>query len=62
MSAEEIVERIMSAHWDMAACQCWICREGRKLGLSNRQKYVRESHHYRISQWGENKQTEEVEE
>ena len=30
-----IVERIMTQHWDMAACPCWVCREGRAAGLSS---------------------------
>jgi hypothetical protein len=28
----DIVEQIMAQHWDLAACQCWICRHGRKMG------------------------------
>jgi len=39
MSAEEIVERIMTQHWDMAACTCWICRHGRAEGLRPRVHY-----------------------
>ena len=33
MSPEEIVQRIMTQHWDMAACPCWICEAGRGAGL-----------------------------
>ena len=40
MDAEEIVERIMTMHWDIAACTCWICREGRKTGLACKDKYL----------------------
>ena len=29
---EGIVERIMTQHWDMAACQCWVCKAGREVG------------------------------
>jgi hypothetical protein len=39
-SAEEIVERIMSQHWDLAACRCWVCGAGRKLGLGARDAYL----------------------
>jgi hypothetical protein len=39
MSAEEIVEQIMTMHWDMAACPCWICKQGRELGLHARSGY-----------------------
>lgn len=37
--AAEIVERIMTQHWDMAACPCWVCRAGRDAGLRPRQGY-----------------------
>ena len=41
MKAEEIIEQIMTQHWDMAACNCWVCEEGRKLGLGPREIYLR---------------------
>ena len=41
MKAEEIIEQIMTQHWDMAACRCWICEAGRKLDLRPREKYLR---------------------
>lgn len=31
--AEEIVVRIMTQHWDMAACDCWVCEAGRAADL-----------------------------
>ncbi len=40
MEAKEIVERIMTQHWDMAACDCWICKEGRKAGCAPRDEYL----------------------
>lgn len=40
MDAQEIVERIMSAHWDLAACPCWVCQAGDKLGFSARDGYL----------------------
>lgn len=32
MNAQEIIERIMTMHWDMAACHCWVCDAGTALG------------------------------
>lgn len=43
MDATEIVERIMTMHWDMAACQCWVCQEGRKVGCRPRLEYGSQS-------------------
>jgi len=34
-SAEQVVGQIMRQHWDMAACRCWVCKVGRKLGIHN---------------------------
>lgn len=31
--AEEIVARIMTQHWDLGACPCWVCKAGRRAGL-----------------------------
>ena len=39
MDAQEIVERIMTQHWDMAACQCWVCMAGREAGCHPREGY-----------------------
>lgn len=33
---QRLVETIMTAHWDMAACQCWICTRGRAIGCRPR--------------------------
>lgn len=41
MNIREIIERIMTEHWDMKACECWICREGRKNGCGSQEKYLR---------------------
>ena len=40
MKPKEIVERIMTQHWDIAACRCWICREGRKAGCKPKDEYL----------------------
>lgn len=39
-SANEVVQRIMTAHWDVGACKCWVCRTGRDLGLCSEGKYL----------------------
>ncbi len=39
-SCIEIIERIMSAHWDMIACRCWVCTKGRELGCTPRDIYL----------------------
>ena len=31
---------IMSAHWDIVACNCWVCKKGRELGLKPRDFYL----------------------
>lgn len=31
--AVHIVELIMAQHWDMAACQCWICKRARAADM-----------------------------
>ena len=40
MDAQEIIERIMTQHWGMAACHCWICEAGRKLGYHPKDVYL----------------------
>lgn len=40
MNAQEIVERIMSAHWDIRTCPCWVCEAGRSLGFAPRDGYL----------------------
>jgi len=37
---QDIVERIMAMHWDLAACQCWICRYGREMGCRVYERHV----------------------
>ena len=34
-----IVERIMTQHWGMAACRCWVCLAGREAGCRPREEY-----------------------
>ena len=43
MKPEEIIERIMSQHWDISACHCWICEAGRENGLGSRSDYLRQN-------------------
>ena len=39
-ASDEVVERIMSWHWDMQACDCWVCHLGRRIGLRPREEYL----------------------
>ena len=39
-----IIERIMTQHWDMKACDCWICTEGRAAGCRPREIYLAYKH------------------
>jgi hypothetical protein len=39
MRPKEIVERIMTSHYDIARCNCWLCREGRKAKCHPRKNY-----------------------
>ena len=32
-TAEDIVTQIMTQHWDLKACDCWVCEAGRRIGL-----------------------------
>jgi hypothetical protein len=45
----EIVERIMTMHWDMAACPCWVCVDGRAAGCRQREVYLNGRFHDRPS-------------
>jgi len=36
---QELIERVMSEHWDIGACPCTFCEEGRRLGFRPRHKY-----------------------
>lgn len=40
MTNEEIIERIMTDHWDEAACRCWVCQAGRENNLRPRREYL----------------------
>lgn len=37
---EGVIRQIMAMHWDMAACQCWVCVSGRSFGLAPRDDYL----------------------
>lgn len=39
MDAQELIERVMTEHWDMITCWCRFCREGRKLEFRPREGY-----------------------
>ena len=40
MNAQEIIERIMTAHWDLASCPCWVCQAGYGLKFAAREQYL----------------------
>ena len=44
-----IVERVMTAHWDMAMCQCWFCQMGRDAGCGPQERYLRDGFRHKIS-------------
>ena len=33
LTSTDIVTQIMTQHWDLHACQCWICLAGRRVGI-----------------------------
>lgn len=35
-----IIERIMTQHWDMSMCLCWVCEEGRAAGCRPRSHHL----------------------
>ena len=40
MTPTEIIERIMTQHWDMVACDCWVCVEAGKGRCRPRDTYL----------------------
>ena len=38
---KDIVEQIMTQHWDMKSCDCWVCVDGRKAGLRPRETHLK---------------------
>ena len=39
MTAQELIERVLTEHWDIGACPCTFCVEARKLGFHPRYGY-----------------------
>lgn len=39
-AVRDIVARIMTMHWDMKACECWVCQDGRAAGVRPNAKYL----------------------
>ena len=39
MDAQELIERVMTEHWDIGACPCFFCVIGRDLGFRPRPSY-----------------------
>jgi hypothetical protein len=40
MDSQQIIEIIMTQHWDLKMCDCWVCRAGRELGYAPRETYL----------------------
>jgi hypothetical protein len=40
LDARQIVEKIMTMHWDLAACPCWICKVGNAVGCRPREEHL----------------------
>lgn len=38
LTAEQILSVISYQHWDMKACECWVCQQARGLGISPTQE------------------------
>jgi hypothetical protein len=39
MDAQELIERVMTEHWDIGACPCFFCKTARGLGFRPRDSY-----------------------
>jgi hypothetical protein len=37
----DIVLQIMSQHWDLKACECWVCVQGYRLGCRTMDRHLR---------------------
>lgn len=44
MTVQELIERIMTEHWDIAACPCLFCHEANKLGFRPREVHLPDAH------------------
>jgi len=40
LTPKDIVEAIMTQHWDMAACPCWICEVGQSAGCRPKEHHL----------------------
>ncbi len=36
-----IIERIITQHWDLKACNCWVCEAGREAGCRPREEHLK---------------------
>lgn len=39
VTAEELIERVLTEHWDIGACPCTFCSTAREIGLHPRACY-----------------------
>ena len=49
MTAQEIIERIMTMHWDLGMWRCWICNAGRQLGFGPCDEYLEHKNGFRYA-------------
>ena len=40
MTAPEIVQQVMTMHWDIMSCRCWVCVAGRENGLHPNEAFL----------------------
>lgn len=39
MTERELIERVLTEHWDFAACRCAFCEKAREMGYRPRDGY-----------------------
>lgn len=44
LALRKIIETVMTQHWDLAACPCWVCEEGREAQCRPRDIYLSYRH------------------
>ncbi|KKL53659.1 hypothetical protein LCGC14_2273250 [marine sediment metagenome] len=49
LTAEGIVTQIMTQHWDLHACNCWVCEAGRRIGIGAQEDHLPHHSGFRFS-------------
>jgi hypothetical protein len=39
MTERELIERVMTEHWDFGACPCAFCEKAREMGYGPKSRY-----------------------